>query len=107
MAAIADSIGQFLLENKHRALIVSNAGTAVLDSTNPVVQLSVKGQGSLKINYTGFEFVVSEVTGNVSINNMPTSNGYVLPGSCVIVLGSPSTFRTFVTVDVSHPEVSL
>jgi eukaryotic-like serine/threonine-protein kinase len=107
MAEVTRSISKLLLQNKHRALIVSNAATAVLDSTNPVVQLSVNGQGSLKINYTGFQFVTSEVTGIVSINNIPTSDGYVLPGSCVIVLGAASTYRTFITVDVSHPEVSL
>ncbi|MBU6464331.1 MAG: serine/threonine protein kinase [Bradyrhizobium sp.] len=107
MPSIASSIGQFLLQNKHRALIASNSRTDVLDSTNAVVQLSVQGQGSLNISYTGFEFVVWNVTGHVSINNIPTSNGYVLPGSCVIVLGPASSFRTFVTVDVSHPEVSL
>jgi serine/threonine protein kinase len=107
MAELANLVGRFLLQNKHRALLVSNAGTAILDSSNPVVQLSVKGQGSLKISYTGFQFKVSDVTGNVSINNIPTSNGYILPGSCVIVLGAAIPNRTFVTVDVSHPEVSL
>jgi len=107
MAAVAALIGQFLLHNQHRALLVSHAGTAVLDKSNPVVQLSVKGQGSLKISYTGFQFKVSDVTGNVSINNMLTGEGYILPGSCVIVLGAVAPLRTFVTVDVSHPEVSL
>ena len=107
MAEVANLVGRFLLQNKHRALLVSKAGTAVLDSSNPVVQLSVKGQGSLKISYTGFQFKVSDVTGNVSINNIPTNNGYILPGSCVIVLGATAPLRTFVTVDVSHPEVSL
>jgi serine/threonine-protein kinase len=57
------------------------------------------------VTYDGLRFVVSDVTGNVAINNKSVSNGDVLPGSCVIVLGI--SYRTMITVDTSHPEVAL
>jgi serine/threonine-protein kinase len=107
MASVTELIGRFLLHNRHRALLVSGANTHVLDVANPTAQLSVQGYGALKISYDGFQFVVSNVSGDVAINNIPTTNGFALPGSCVIVLGSQVGRRTFVTVDVSHPEVSL
>src|SRR2546421_4565263 len=80
-----------------RLLIVSpdSLGTACplsgRNSTYRPVQIleasSVLGQGSLTITYDGLRFVISNVSGDVAINNMPMSNGDVLPGSCVIVLG--------------------
>lgn len=106
MATIASVMGKHLLKNKHRALMVSGGKNYFLDIANPVVKLSVPGHGSLKVTYDGFQFVASDVGSHVSINNIPIHNGYVLPGSCVIVLGLGKQ-RTFVTVDVSHPEVSL
>lgn len=109
MAEVATIVGRHLLQNKHRAILVSKTSANVLDASNPVAVVSVRGQGSLKIAYDGFQFVVSDVAGDVSINNIPVTNDYFLPGSCVIVLGSAALgpSRTFITVDVSHPEVSL
>lgn len=107
MAEVAELIGRHLLHNKHRALLVSSGKTHVLDVTNPKVHLSVQGHGALTITYDGFQFVASNVSGHVAINNITTTNGFVLPGSCVIVLGFQGARRTFITVDVSHPEVAL
>jgi serine/threonine-protein kinase len=59
--------------------------------------------------YDGLRFKVQSVTGAVTINNQNIVVGYVLPGSCVIVIGPPDKLaaRKFITVDVSHPEVDL
>jgi len=109
MRDVADLIGRHLLRDQHRALLVSGGSTFFLNRTNRTVQLSVRGQGSLKIYYDGLSFVVSEITGHVSINNMEAVDGQILPGSCVIVLGSAALAaqRTYITVDVSHPEVGI
>jgi serine/threonine protein kinase len=109
MSMVAKLIGLHLLRDRHRALLVSGKQTYVLDKDQRSVRLSVAGQGTLTITYEGLRFVISNVSGNVAINNMPLSDGDILPDSCVIVLGPPDlgTRRTMVTVDVSHPEVTI
>lgn len=109
MAQIAAATKRHLLFDRHRALLTSGTNVYTLDATRRKVNLSVTGQGSLQLDYDGLQFSVSAVSGDVSINNMPVNIGYVLPGSCVVVLGGPALGpgRTFVTVDVSHPEVAL
>jgi serine/threonine protein kinase len=109
MSYAAKLIGLHLLRNRHRALLVTRSNSYVLDENNRVAELSVRGQGSLTITYDGLRFVISKVSGHVAINNMPVSNNDVLPGSCVIVLGpiNQGAARTMITVDVSHPEVTI
>lgn len=106
MANVARLIGLYLLRDQHRALLVSGGKTYLLNKDNRVVQLAVVGKGALTIGYDGLRFVLSKVSGNVSINNMFLKDGDILPGSCVIVLGDQAP-RTMITVDVSHPEVTL
>jgi serine/threonine protein kinase len=109
MAQIADRIGAHLLRDRHRALLISNGQPYELHSKRRKVQLSVAGRGSADIAYNGLEFFITALSGNVAINNMAVTVGHRLPGSCVIALGDASlgTRRTFITVDVSHPEVML
>jgi serine/threonine protein kinase len=109
MKEIADLIGTHLLRDQHRALMVSDNATYVLDKDNPEVKLALGTHGSLSISYDGLNFVVSEVQGSVAINNIVPQEGFVLPGSCVIVIG-PAELRRgrrFITVDVAHPEVGI
>jgi serine/threonine-protein kinase len=108
MAAVADLLSLHLLRGKHRAFIGLNGKVYRLDATNPVVDLSAASQGSCRITYDGLRFIVSSISGFVAINNKTATNGTALPGACVIVLGAPyPSARTSITVDVSHPEVSL
>jgi serine/threonine protein kinase len=109
MAEIARIIGRHLLRDRHRALLVSGSRSYILDKDNQTVRLSVSGQGELTIQYDGLDLIISNVNGDVAINNVPAANGQSLPGSCVIVLGPASlgTRRTMITVDVSRPEVAL
>jgi hypothetical protein len=88
---------------------VGGGRTYTIDASQKAVQLTVKDRGSVHIGYDGLRFIVTHVSGDVSINNMSVDVGFILPGSCVVVLGSPDlgARRTFITVDVSHPEVVL
>ena len=107
MRQIAEILALHLLRDQHRALLVTGGTTYTLDASQKAVELAVKDRGTIHLSYDGLRFVVTHVGGDVSINNMAISNGFVLPGSCVIVLGSPDlgSRRIFITVDVSHPEV--
>ena len=108
MTEVVEQLARYLLKDRHRALLVYGGGKHVLDASQRTVNLSVGGQGALSISYDGFGFVVSNASGSVFVNNMVAVNGMILPGACVIVLGNPSlgNQRTFITLDVSHPEVS-
>lgn len=107
MAEVAKVIETHLLQDRHRALITTQGQTHVLDKNKRTVRLSVDGQGSLTLSYTGFGFVVKSVEGRVAINNVQAKENSALPGSCVIVLGGNGGRHTNITVDVSHPEVGI
>jgi serine/threonine protein kinase len=109
MGDVANVFALHLLRDEHRALLVSGNNTYWIDRAKPKVRIAVSGRGTLSITYDGLRFVVSEISGDVAINNLAISNGDCLPGSCVIVLGAAAlgTRRTMITVDVSHPEVVL
>jgi serine/threonine protein kinase len=109
VASIAQLVGTHLARDRHRALLISQGKPYFVDKNKRVVKLSVANQGSLTINYDGLRFILSDVTGDVAVNNMPLKDGEILPDSCVIVLGAVALGprRTMVTVDVSHPEVIL
>lgn len=109
MREVAQLLGLHLLKDRHRALLVIQGKTYVLDKTNRVVQLSVAGQGEIDVAYDGLRFNITSVSGDVSINNISASVGDTLPGSCVIILGHPNlgVLRTMLTADVSHPEVAI
>jgi serine/threonine-protein kinase len=109
MSEIRDTLASHLLKDQHRALLVFQGKPYHLDASNRVVDLSAPTLGTLRITYDGHRFVVSNVSGDVSINNMTISNGHVISGSCVIILGAPAkgAGRIFITLDVAHPEVTL
>lgn len=106
---VVQLVGTYLVRDRHRALLLSQGKAYFLDKSKRIVKLAVAGQGSLTITYDGLRFVLSGVTGDVAVNNMALKNGDTLPGSCVIVLGATvlGPRRTMITVDVSHPEVTL
>ena len=109
MSDIVKLLSLHLSRGQHRALLVGGGRTYTLDASQKAVQLTVKDRGSVHIGYDGLRFIVTHASGDVSINNMSVGVGFILPGSCVVVLGSPDlgAKRTFITVDVSHPEVVL
>jgi serine/threonine-protein kinase len=109
MSDVCKLIALQLLHDEHKAILTSGENTYALDRKTRTVNLSAANRGSLRITYDGYRFSASNVQGDVSINNKVIADGYVLPGACVIILGNVNlgSARTFITVDVSHPEVGL
>lgn len=109
MKNIRDLLKSYLLFGKHKAMIIYEGKTYRLEEINKGVKLTRGTQDSLKITYNGIEFIMSDVHGYISINNIKVSGNTKLEGSCVIVLGSPDlgAYRKFVTFDISYPEVVL
>jgi serine/threonine-protein kinase len=104
MRTVADLLARHLLKDRHRALIILHGTPYELDAGRRAADISL-GSDSLRISYDGFIFRVSNIQGNVSINNKVISDGYEIIGSCVIVLGV-GRLITSVTVDIAHPEVT-
>lgn len=73
------------------------------------MKLSSGSLGAIDVSYDGYDFVAVKVVGDVYINNMGVTPPQPLPGACVITLGAPSLGynRSYITFDVTHPEVVL
>jgi hypothetical protein len=61
---------------------------------------------ALQVRYDGLSYTISAVSGDVYVNNVPAVVGRSIDGSCVITMGAREP-RTFLTMDVSHPQVVL
>jgi serine/threonine-protein kinase len=110
MSAVKEILARHLLFNRHQALAVYPTGASYLNADEPVASLEFPGVGKLDIQYDGLTFRVTNVEGEVFINNNAYIVGEEIPGSCVVALGSPlrkATDRVFITFDVSYPEVVL
>lgn len=104
MVAVRDILGRHLLQNKHRMLLTYGSNDYVLDAANRDTTLTYPPV-KISIHYDGLDFVVTEVAGNVRINNIAAAVGTLLKGASVIVLTAPGGGRVSITADVSHPEV--
>ena len=109
MRDVSNLLAKHLLHNRHRALIVFDGNASYLDASRTSVVLRLASIGEVKINYDGFNFIVDSVSGEVFINNSPVTAGDILPGACVVTLGSPArkAARRYITFDLSHPEIVL
>ena len=109
MRMICDCFRRYLVRDKHRAFVATPRGEFVLSSTNRQVTVNSRGRGSFLLSYDGITFSLSRIEGGVYVNNESVSDGFALPGSCVIVLGAPAMQRdrVSISVDISHPEVVL
>jgi len=110
MQEISCYLKKKILQGTHKANVVFNGSGNFLDINTPDVSLSYSDIGSLKIHYDGFDFILDNVIGEVSVNNRAASTGDILPGSCVIIIGGThrhNNQRAFITFDISHPEVVL
>lgn len=105
MDDIATAIGNDLLKDKHRALVVYNKQPLYCDRTNRLINMSVPNIGSLSIQYDGYKYRCMTCSGAVSINNTAIAVGMQIPNCCVITFGGQGSARKFVTFDVSNPEV--
>jgi serine/threonine protein kinase len=110
LQAVKNELARYLLIDKHQGLFVFNGKPSYLNSTNRDVLLEVPNIGRLGVSYNGLSFNVSEVSGEVLINNRIPTVGDEMPGSCVVSLGvAPrrANERVFVTFDISNPEIVL
>lgn len=111
-ADIASRLERVILYSKHRALFaMENGSTFELHSGQTQVSLQHPANfGKLIVGYDYLDFRVLSAAGEVYVNNIPLTQGSLLPQSCVLALGGPARRaleRMFVTMDVSHPEVVL
>lgn len=104
MVDVENSLRSHLLYNRHRALIVLNGKRHEMSSMSPKSTIKGSDGSSLTISYDGSRFVADDLSGAVSVNNIPISKDFTFPGSCVLSFGS--TGRTFATLDISNPEVT-
>ena len=101
---VENILKKHLLKNKHRALLVLGQNLHVLNAQKSTTTLTVRAIGSIGIEYDGLHFNVTSVSGQVTVNNMAIRAGDQMPACCVITFGVGGS-RTFVTFDVSNPEV--
>lgn len=105
---ISSVLARHLSRNKHRGLFVQGMHKVVeLSAQQPSVTLKISTLGQLTITYDGLRFLIAEVNGSVSINNVPAETGHVLHEACVLGFGHTSlgSSRQWVTFFSSHPEV--
>lgn len=109
MPDVCSALKMHLVRDKHRAFVATPSRQFVLHNGNRQVTVNSAGRGSFVLTYDGVAFVLSGVKGHVYVNNQLVQDGFVLPGSCVIVLGEPAMQRDriSISVDVSHPEVAV
>jgi serine/threonine protein kinase len=110
MDAVKTEIARHLLVDKHQALFVFRGAPSYLNAMRRDVVLELPKIGKLGISYDGFAFRISEVSGEVEINNRMPNVGDQIPGSCVVSLGiAPrrASDRVFITFDISNPEIVL
>jgi eukaryotic-like serine/threonine-protein kinase len=109
MIRVRNEIERYLLKDKHQALAVHNNKSYVFNTEKRSVSLDVPNIGSLTINYDGLRFYISQVTGEVFINNQSVFIEQEIPKSSVITLGESyrGSSRTYITFDISNPEVVL
>jgi eukaryotic-like serine/threonine-protein kinase len=109
MEAVRDILARHLLHGRHKATMIVGAKIHYLEKTGQSVKLSAGTLGSVDVSYDGYDFIATNVVGNVYINNMDIVPPQSLPGACVITLGAPSLGfgRRYITFDVTHPEVVL
>ncbi|WP_073554242.1 serine/threonine-protein kinase [Raoultella planticola] len=104
MSYVRDIIAKHLLKDRHRALFVLHRKKYEIDSKNRSVTITWGTDGSMQIIYDGFDFIVYNISGNATINNQPITKNKKFPSCSVITLINGKS-RTFVTFDISRPEV--
>ena len=106
---IANRAGRVLLRGKHRAVLMNQKGQAYELGAGTQGATVKNSFASATFRYDLMDFRLVKVSGEVWINNLQGRNGMRLPDGCVLALGDPvrGRNRSFLTFDVSHPEVVL
>ncbi|MEE1882164.1 protein kinase [Pseudomonas soli] len=107
---ISEACARYLVRDKHRGLFVVGQ-RAIYELTNLKrnVRINLNNLGSIQVDYTGLDFEVRGVAGDVYINNKPLLSGAILSEACVLTFGRPELRfnREWVTFSMSRPEVVL
>jgi serine/threonine-protein kinase len=110
MEQLYQALKRELLYGTKKATLTVNSNIHELNQVGSGVRISrLPNQDWADIRYDGFDFVATDVQGDVFVNNSRIQSGFVLSGSAVITLGSIDLTwkRKYITFDVSHPEVVL
>jgi serine/threonine-protein kinase len=104
---VRDMLARHILRDRRRALAVTATQEHRIDSNRRAIRIHTTSGHSVDIRYSGLDFIISGLSGDVAVNNMPAVPGLVLPGCCVIALGGLDRpqHRVYVTFDVSQPEI--
>ncbi|MBV6819946.1 protein kinase family protein [Rahnella sp. PD12R] len=109
-AQLVDVFSRHLNFARHKGLFVHGERSIYeLSNTSKNVNISLANLGSLKVYYDGLNFIISEVTGDVYINNNRAAINNILHESCLITFGAPTvgSGRQYMTFSSSNPEVVL
>ena len=101
---------QNLLFDKHQALAVINGQPHIINKDKRTAKLGFGNIGSFELSYDGLSFSLKNVVGEVYVNNIHVVEDMDIPGACVVGIGANNRHyseRSFVTFDVSNPEVAL
>ena len=81
---------------------------SILNKTGATATLRANA-AVLTIRYDGLSFLIDVAQGDVFINNAPAVVGEAIPRSCVVTFGlsGGTSSRTFVSANISKPEVVL
>lgn len=107
---VSSLLGMHLNRNKHRGLFVQGMSKVYeLSAKHTFVSLKIGTLGRLNVTYDGLRFLITEVDGEVSINNVLAEPGHVLHDACVVGFGGAAlgSGRQWVSFFSSHPEVVL
>lgn len=106
-AEVKAALAKHLLRNKHIADFVHGGIMYSVSQSKPKYQISAT-KGTFEVTYSGVDFVLTSVSGEVYVNGIAATPNMILPGSCVIGIGGGSAAdRAFIPFNVSHPEVIL
>lgn len=108
MTVIRDLLAKYLLKDRHQALVVIDGKPHLINHSQKGAKLSAP-LGGLSVHYDGLNFSMRNIQGHISVNGVAAQDGDFLNGSCVIVVGpdSAGASRSYISFDVSHPEVVL
>lgn len=107
---VSSVLARHLNRNRHRGLFVQGPQKVFeLSAAQTSVSLKIKELGRMKVVYDGLQFIITEVEGSISINNVPAEPGHLLSEACVLGFGEASlgSARQWVSFFASHPEVVL
>lgn len=109
---LRDSIRNRLTRDRHTALLTSQASlqnSFVINATRRVATIKFPHRGDLKIEYDGLEYTLSAWPNECYINGRLVTEAQILHQSCIITVGAPTRGpnRTFITFDISQPEIVL